>query len=49
MSASGIFHVNDQAMTDIVGNCLLESAEKCVAQVGFKQVMNLAFSLAIES
>jgi len=32
MSASGIFHVNDQAMTDIVGNCLLESAEKCVAQ-----------------
>ena len=36
MSSAGIFHVNDQAMTDIVGNCLLNSAEKCVAQEGLQ-------------
>ena len=48
MSASGIFHVNDQAMTDIVGNCLLTSAEKCVAQAGFRKCF-LVFSFASES
>lgn len=30
MTNTGVFHVNDKAMTDIVGNCLLSSAMKCV-------------------
>ena len=30
MSRTGIFHVNNQAMTDVVGNCLLSSAMKCI-------------------
>lgn len=36
MSAAGIFHVNDASMTEIVGNCLLTSAEKCVEPGGFQ-------------
>ena len=30
MARTGIFHVNNQAMTDVVGNCLLSSAMKCI-------------------
>merc|ERR1719427_405689 len=30
MAVAGTFHVNSQEMSDIVGNCLLSSAEKCI-------------------